>query len=113
MTTAITETKLLKGSTAIKFLTRLCPAPWVLTAIEPDGDSTITQTFTDPEEARQFIAERNHKSNIYYSVNGTKRPLSSKAKKADIAFVRYLHVDADPGSAESPTSLQRVHGAAT
>jgi hypothetical protein len=105
-----TKTKPPRGTRAIKFLQRLSArGPWVLTAIPPDGGSTSTETFTDREEARQFIAESNNGSNscnIYYSVNPTRRPLSSKAKKADIASVAYLHVDADPGAEESPETFK-------
>jgi hypothetical protein len=108
--TTVTETKLPKGSAAVKFLVRLRPGgPWVLTAIPPDGGTTITETFTNREEARQFIAECNNGSNrynVYYSVNPTKRPLSSKAKKADITSIAYLHVDADPDKGESPDAFK-------
>jgi hypothetical protein len=109
VTIAIAKTKPPKGTAATKFLEQLSPGgPWVLTAIPPDGGSTITQTFTDLEEAGQFIAEGNddNSHNIYYSVNPTKRPLSSKAKKADIASVAYLHVDADPDKGESPEAFK-------
>jgi hypothetical protein len=110
MTSVITKTKPPKGTRAVNFLERLrSGGPWVLTAIPPDGGTTTTETFTEVEEARQFIAEWNNARNnynIYYSVNPTKRALSSKAKKADIASVAYLHVDADPDGGESPEAFK-------
>jgi hypothetical protein len=107
VTAAITKTKPPKGTRAVKFLARLrSGGPWVLTAIPPDGGSTLTQTFTELEEARQFIAEVNNASNVYYATNPTKRPLSSKAKKADIASVAYMHVDADPDREETPETFK-------
>jgi len=73
-----------------------------LTAIVPDGRTT-TATFSEPESAREFIAEHNGDGeNVYYSINPTKGHLQSKASKQDIAKVVYLHVDADPGDDESP-----------
>jgi hypothetical protein len=67
------------GTNAVKFLQLLYPqGPWVLTAIVPDGRTT-TATFTDPERAREFIAEHNNNGeNVYYSINPTKRPLQSR-----------------------------------
>ena len=47
------------GTKAVEFLQQLHPdGPWVLTAIIPDGPTT-TATFTEPERAREFIAEHN------------------------------------------------------
>ena len=92
------------GTKAVEFLQQLHPdGPWVLTAIIPDGPTT-TATFTEPERAREFIAEHNLRrgENVYYSINPPKRHLQSKAKKEDIAEVVYLHVDADPRDDESP-----------
>jgi hypothetical protein len=105
--TTVTKRTTPKGTRAVKFLATLrSGGPWVLTAIPPDGGSTSTETFTELEEARQFIAEVNTASNVYYATNPTKRPLSSKAKKADIASVAYLHVDADPDRDESPETFK-------
>jgi hypothetical protein len=96
------------GTNAVRFLQLLYPqGAWVLTAIVPDGGRTTTATFTDPQRAREFIAEHNGDGeNLYYSINPTKRPLQSKASKQDIAEVVYLHVDADPRDEESPAQAK-------
>ncbi len=87
-----------RGTAAVNLLQRLRPdGPWVLTA----------KTFTDPERARRFIAKFNRNGwNIYYSLNRTHRAMSSKASKADIAYIDYLHVDADPDKDETPKAFK-------
>jgi hypothetical protein len=100
------------GTKAVRFLQQLYPnGPWVLTAIIPEGGSgaTTTATFSDPEEAREFIAEHNieRAENLHYSINPTKERLRSKASKQDIAAAAYLHVDADPRDDESPEAAKK------
>lgn len=79
--------------------------PWVLTAIVVDG-TTETATFTDPDEMSAWVAKRNGKLNLYYMVNDPKRPLTSKAKKTDVAAMRALHVDVDDPSPEALARIQ-------
>jgi hypothetical protein len=101
-----------RGTNAIEFLQSLRPkGPWVLTAIPAEGGVTATQTFTEPEEARRFIIDNNDDgSNVYYSLARTRRPAIKKAKKEDIGFVEYLHVDADPAKDETPDAFKaRMH----
>src|SRR5687768_12185559 len=76
----------------------------VVTAIPPDGGPTTTQTFSrcECERAAQFIASKNGNQNIYFTVNETRSPVSSKTRKGDIARARFLHVDIDPGEGENP-----------
>ena len=87
---------------AVDFLERLRPGgPWVLTAIQPDGP-TVTTTARDANAARAFINANNGRRNLYYSVNPTRRAMTSKAAKTDIAAVEYLLADLDPREDESP-----------
>src|ERR1700690_13004 len=83
---------------ALDFLGLLRPdGPWVLTAIVPDG-AIETATFDDRQQAGMagWVEARQGKKNLYYSLNPTRRALTSKASKEDIAAVEYLHVDCDP-----------------
>ena len=76
--------------TGIDFLKKLRPGgPWVLTAIVPDG-ATETITARDAEAVRAFVRKHDGKRNIYYSVNPTRRAMTSKAAKNDIAAIEYL-----------------------
>lgn len=83
---------------AIDFLKRFHPSgPWCLTAIVPDGMiSTITFNPSDEGAAFKWIESKQGSHNLYFSVNRVARLLKSKAVKEDIAFLDYLHVDADP-----------------
>jgi hypothetical protein len=101
-------TKSNRSAHAVNYLEELRPqGPWLLTAIPPNGGKTTTATFTDLEEARRFIVECNDDGdNVYYSLNRTKRALNSKAAKADIAWIDYLHVDADPNDNERPQEFK-------
>jgi hypothetical protein len=87
---------------AVDFLERLRPGgPWVLTAIIPDGKTT-TITACNADEARQFIRDYDGQQNLYFSVNPTRRAMSKKAAKTDIARIEYLFGDLDPKNDESP-----------
>jgi hypothetical protein len=89
-------------SEATAFLETLRPSgPWVLTAIIPDG-RTETITARDERTASDFIRRHDGHRNIYYSANPTSRPLTSKAKKTDIASAEYIFADLDPRDDESP-----------
>jgi hypothetical protein len=94
-----------RGTGAISFLQKLRPdGPWVVTAIK---GTTITETFTEAEEARGFIATHNRAgANVYYTANVCRVAMASKPKKADIATVEFLHVDADPAKDESPEEFK-------
>lgn len=91
---------------AVDFLQRFAPAgPWALTAIVQDG-KTFTQTFrpVTVDKMREWIEAHQGQRNIYFSVNPTTRDLNSKAKKADIAALAWLHVDVDPRAGEDPVA---------
>jgi hypothetical protein len=91
-----------RPSEALDFLQWLHPGePWTLTAIVPDGD-TKTETFTSEAAAADFIRRHNADRNVYYQVNPTKRALSNKASKADIAAAEFVFADLDPRDAEMP-----------
>jgi Family of unknown function (DUF5906) len=100
MTAEATETE------AVDFLKQLRPnGPWVLTAISPDGPTTTT-TALDETTARAFVRDNNGTRNLYYSVNPTRTPMTSKAAKVDIAVVEYLFADLDPRESESPEAAK-------
>jgi putative DNA primase/helicase len=91
----------MSASEAFMFLQSLRPGgPWVLTAITPDG-TTETITAHDAARVDAFVSANIGRRNIYYSLNPTRTPMSSKATKKDIAAVEYLHADLDPNDSES------------
>jgi hypothetical protein len=94
---------------AVSFLRLHRPGgPWVLTAIHPDSGKIKTQTFTDIDQARKFIATHNIDHNIYYTLNPTKGPMDSKPTKSDIAEAAWVHNDLDPkGTATSDAAKKR------
>lgn len=108
------QRSLLLGRTddAVAFLEAWCPGgPWILTAIIPDGGRTTTATFdgSSREAMREWIEARQGKVNLYFTVNDAFGPLTSKARKADIAAARALHVDLDPRAGE-PIEAERERG---
>jgi hypothetical protein len=81
----------------IDFLEQLRPGgPWVLTAIDPDDGKIETITTHDANQVHEFVVKYNNKRNLYYSVNPTRKPMTSKAAKDDIAAIEYLLSDLDP-----------------
>jgi len=85
------------------FLSWLRPeGPWVLTAINPEAKGIETRTLATESDVAEFIAKFEGKRNLYYSLNPTKTAMTSKASKADIARVEFLHADLDPEDAEPP-----------
>jgi hypothetical protein len=91
---------------AIDFLEQLRPrGPWVLTAIIPDG-STETITATTADEIDAFVREHNGQRNLYFSVNLTRKRMTSKAKKSDIAAIEYIPADLDPQDDETPQAAK-------
>ena len=96
---------------ALDFMRWARPAgPWVLTAIPPEGGITQTRTFRldEPLDLMSWVAERIGKLNLYWAVNPSIGPLSSEAKKEDVASVEFLHVDMDPANptVTDPNAIQ-------
>lgn len=84
---------------SIEFLQAFRPKGfWVLTAITPDKKSIETRSFATVEvdETLEWLAEKNKKHNIYFSVNPTTKAMAKKALREDIAAMTCLHVDIDP-----------------
>ncbi|MBK7362183.1 MAG: hypothetical protein IPJ01_07770 [Micavibrio sp.] len=101
-----------KPESSIEFLKSFSPEHlWPLTAIYPKGipglserEANIhTKTFLpeDYEECKKWIQAMNSRGwNIYFSINPPKKLLNKKAKKEDIAEIRWLYVDIDPRAGE-------------
>ncbi len=74
--------------------------PLTLTVIR--GESVITRLFTPTTDRRPlvaFIADHNpRKYNIYWQPNPTRPDLQSRAEKADIVALAYVHADLDPAT---------------
>ncbi len=96
----------------INFLEQLRPGgPAVLTAIIPDGKTETITTKTD-DLVRKFVRERDGKQNLYFSVNPTRRPMSSKTAKTDIAQIEFLLADLDPADSETAEAAKSRYLAA-
>lgn len=69
-----------------------------LVAIPAEGGPTKGRWFgEDAAGAAAWAAERNEAGdNLYWSPNAVRPGLNKKARKADVAVVRYAHVDIDP-----------------
>ena len=102
---------------AIKFLQALRPnGPWVLTAIEPDGE-TVTIPWSSLDEAktapngktsslREAIEGTNRNGwNIYYTGNLCGQP-RKKPDKAAMTGAVMLHTDDDPRDGETPEAAK-------
>ena len=91
---------------AIEFLEMLRPGgPWILSAIVPDGPiKTITAKTAD--NVRAFVSKYNGVRNLYYSVNPTRKAMTSKAAKTDIVAIEYLPADLDPKAGETPEAAK-------
>ncbi len=86
----------------IEFLEQLRPGgPWALTAILPDGP-TATETFSDENGVIAFIRKHDGKRNLYFTINPTRGPITSKALRLDITAIEYLQADLDPEADETP-----------
>ncbi len=86
---------------AVEFLALLRPGgPWVLTAIVPDG-TTKTTTAQTGDDVRTFVSTHNGICNLYYSVNPSRKAMTRKAAKTDIASIEYLLADLDPKQDET------------
>lgn len=75
---------------------------WTLTAVHPDERGAITESFTGADDAEllPWLEEHGATSNIYYALNPLLRPLSSKARREDVATMAWVHVDVDPRAGE-------------
>lgn len=97
---------------SITFLQQFHPTGyWVLTAIQVDrkGIETVTFTPDQADKAQQWLAKRNGKANLYFSVNQPTGPLKKKANREDIASVGWLHVDIDAQAGQPLDSeLERI-----
>lgn len=83
---------------AIEFLRKWSPDDfWVLTSIVPDGKTT-TATFKakDAGIAASWIESRQGVENLYFTVNPTRGPMSSKPAKESMSRMVALHLDLDP-----------------
>ena len=90
------------AKSAVEFLEKLRPGgPWVLTSIYPDKGWIDTITAKTHDEVRAFIGKWNGKRNLYYSVNPTRKEMTSKAAKTDIAAIEYILSDLDPNEGET------------
>ncbi|CAM3344783.1 VapE domain-containing protein [Asticcacaulis taihuensis] len=97
-----------KGNTneALEFASLLHPNDIAhFVTIVPDGSITARSFApTDLLAMRQFIDQRQGRENMYLHVNILKPGIRNrKAKKEDVASVRYLHVDID-----DPEGLERI-----
>lgn len=83
---------------AVEFLRRFHPTtPWSICSFGPNGEVGPAHTFEPSEEseALRFIETLQGHWNVYFSVNAVRGKLTKKARKADIAEVIWLQVDAD------------------
>ena len=92
-------------STAIDFLKAFDPSGWHnLVAIKPDPtpgvDEPVGVTIAPGEwaKAEAFVADHEGRNNLYFSVNEPKpHAPNKKLKKTDIATIRAIYADVDPG----------------
>jgi hypothetical protein len=118
----------LKGDTAaaISFLEHWAPdTPWVLTAIDPDRDSTKKPTDTQVfhassgadrvKQATVWIERYQGRWNIYFTPNRINdawlghKP--SKVARGDIGWLNAIHVDVDPrDGCDLASEQQRIRG---
>ena len=102
-----TDQKDLSGKTddAVAFLECWQPGgPWVLTSIVPDSGKIATATFSASNlvQMRDWIAARQGKQNLYFTVNAVFGEVDVKPNKGAISAIRALHVDVDPRVGEDP-----------
>jgi hypothetical protein len=101
------------ANSAIEFLQELRPGgPWVLTSVHADKGWIDTITAKTHDEVREFIGKWNGKRNLYYSVNPTRKEMTSKAAKTDIAAIEYLFADLDPADNETAKAAKARYLAA-
>lgn len=72
-------------------------APRVLVAIHPDNHKVVGATPNTSKNLIAFLTKYGAEGfNLYFTPNRTKRPISTKPKKADIRFFDFAHVELDP-----------------
>lgn len=79
-----------------------------LTAINPNGGPTITETFdeTENDKCLAWLSSKGEKYNLYWSVGEINKKITKKAERTDITSVRFLHVDLDPRAGEDVAAEQ-------
>jgi predicted P-loop ATPase len=103
----------IQRTTSSEFLEQVRPrGPWVLSAFHPVSEATETITARTADEVESFVRKYNGKRNLYYSVNPTRRPMTSKAAKVDIAAIEYAFGDLDPNDDESVEAAKTRYVAA-
>ena len=81
---------------AVVFLELLRPSgPWMLLAINPAGGTGAIEeviTVDKVDAVNAFVTKHNGKFNLYYSANPTRKPMTKKPTKLDIAVDRVCAV---------------------
>src|SRR5688500_18947908 len=98
------------ATSQLEFLLQSAPeGPWVLSAIDPVTGAIANATFIAGDEQRmqQWIAARNGCYNLHFMPNLPATVGDKRYGKADIAEMRWVHVDLDPPTDESPADFQR------
>ena len=108
MMKSMTATKRGDPTGAVKFLISLrTDGPWTLGAIPPEGGAPETATFTDPKQARTWIAARDGQVNLYFSLNPMRSLMTTKPTESDVKSFVGAHIDCDPKPDEAPTDAQK------
>lgn len=92
------------SATAISFLTKVRPFPWVLHTISPQNGYIDTACFYNSDQAKQWIERKAH-LNVYYAPYGSDK-LDDKASKSNVTTIQYLQADLDPADGESPKQFR-------
>lgn len=94
---------------AVKFL-RTIGAPRVLVAIHPETHEIAAGTFNTVAKTTAWLDRWTTCRNCYFTVNRTKRPMTKKPKKQDMAWMDFAHAELDPPKAvrSSPEWRQRA-----
>lgn len=74
-------------------------ADWIpLARLKPDSRRFEVESFTRDRkhEIGRWLAKFGADSNIYFHLNPTTRPLTSKGSREDVGRLAFLHVDVDP-----------------
>ena len=107
MSTILTNKLQGNPTDAVKFLMSLRPeGPWTLGAISPEGGVPETATFTHAKDALKWIAPRDGKVNLYFSLNPMHSPMTTKPGEADVKSFVGAHIDCDPKPDETATDAQ-------
>jgi hypothetical protein len=102
-----------QAHSAAAYLDRLRPGgPWLLVAINPITGGIVAETVSNRQEIGNFVETHDGKSNLYYGVNPTRRNMSKKPAKTDVAAIEYIFGDLDPKSTESANDAKARYIAA-